>query len=88
MNKAEFWLTELSIGPARIRVARLLVRLAEYQVEDTTYLPRREDIGAILGITTESASRITASFKREGFLEEFDNQRAIVDVPALRKLKC
>lgn len=86
MNKAEFWLTELSIGPARLRVARLLVRLAEYQIEDATYLPRREDIGAILGITTESASRIIASFKREGLLEEFDNQRATIDVPALRKL--
>jgi hypothetical protein len=30
----------------------------------------REDMGALLGITTETASRVIAEFKRGGFLRE------------------
>ena len=35
-------------------------------------LPSREDVGAMLGITTETASRAVAAFRREGLLENLD----------------
>ena len=33
-----------------------------------------EDVGAMLGITTETASRTVASFRREGMLIDMDRQ--------------
>ena len=37
-------------------------------------LPSREDVGAMLGITTETASRAVAVFRREGLLVNLDRQ--------------
>ncbi len=50
------------------------------------YLPGREDMGAMLGVTTETVSRITAEPRREGLLRVFDNNRAAADVAALAVL--
>lgn len=68
LNEAEAVLTNLSTGSAHGRVARLLLFLARNHGTDAITLISREDMGAILGITTESASRIVAQFKREGIL--------------------
>jgi CRP-like cAMP-binding protein len=49
LTEADTWLTELSTGPARDRVVRLLLRLADYSTPEKTYqIPSREDIGAML----------------------------------------
>jgi len=68
LNEAEAVLTELSTGSAHGRVARLLLFLAENDGTNLVTLISREDMGAILGITTESASRIVAEFRRAGVL--------------------
>lgn len=68
LNEAEAVLTDLSTGSAHGRVARLLLFLARNHGTDAITLISREDMGAILGITTESASRIVAQFKRAGVL--------------------
>lgn len=69
---ADIWLTDLSTGTSRQRVSKLLLYLAEHgkteESEETFFLPSREDIGALLSITTETASRIIAEFKRTGIL--------------------
>lgn len=70
LTEADAWLTELSTGSARQRVARLLLRLVDAQGQGLCELFGREDIGAMLGITTETASRVIAEFKRNGILEE------------------
>jgi CRP-like cAMP-binding protein len=67
LNEADAFLTELSTGTARSRVARLLLRLADPD-DGICVLPGREDMGAMLGITTETASRTIAQFKREGII--------------------
>jgi len=84
LNVADAWLTELSTGPARSRVARLLIWLNDNSLSEEFYLPSREDIGAMLGITTETASRMTAEFRREGLLSLVDTHRATADVVGLR----
>ena len=86
LGRADAWLSELSTGPARARVARLLIRLSHCCESDTFYLPGREDMGAMLGVTTETVSRITAELRREGLLRVFDNNRAAADVAALAVL--
>lgn len=70
LSEADAWLTELSTGNSRQRVARLLLRLADSEGQGMCDLFGREDIGAMLGITTETASRVIAEFKRNGILEE------------------
>jgi CRP/FNR family transcriptional regulator len=69
LNASEAVLTELSTGPARGRVARLLVFLARSEADACICtLISREDMGAILAITPESASRVIAGFRRAGIV--------------------
>jgi len=62
VSDADTWLTHLSTGNARMRMARLLLLLSEGA--DEFGMLSREDIGAMLGITTETASRTIAEFRR------------------------
>ena len=66
VSEADAWITDLSTGPAQSRVARLLLRLTGSPSGDHCYLPTREDIGAMVGITSETASRVVAELKRNG----------------------
>jgi CRP/FNR family transcriptional regulator len=70
LYQAEAVLTNLSTGTAHGRVARLLLFLARNHGTHSVTLISREDMGAILGITTESASRIVAQFRRNGALTD------------------
>ncbi len=86
LTEADSWLTELSTGTAPQRVARLLLRLHEFSRGKPVYIPSREDMGAMLGITTETASRVTAELKREGLLSQIDPHHAQLDIPAVRAI--
>lgn len=77
LNEADLWITQLSTGSARQRVARLLLRLI--CKEGGCELFSREDMGAMLGITTETASRTIADFKRSGILIEVSSNLYTVD---------
>jgi len=70
LSEAEAWLTELSTGSARQRVIRLVLRLSDEQGRGSAPLFSRKDMGAMLGVTTESASRAVAELKRAGLLGE------------------
>ncbi|MCB1764408.1 MAG: Crp/Fnr family transcriptional regulator, partial [Gammaproteobacteria bacterium] len=83
---ADTWLTELSTGPARARVARLLLHFDAVSNGEAFFLPTREDMGAMLGITTESTSKVTAEFKRQGWLLAAEVQHARIDRAALSTL--
>jgi len=86
LSEADAWLTELSTGPARERIARLLLRLTRDLAEPECELFGREDMGAMLGITTETASRTIAEFKRKGLLAEIGHNRFCVDTAGLKSL--
>lgn len=79
--EADTWLTHLSTGSARVRVARLLLLLSDGG--ETFEMLSREDIGAMLGITTETASRTIAEFRRAGFLRSAGVRRFAADRAAL-----
>lgn len=85
LSTADAWITELSTGPSRERVARLLLRQAENGGQAGFHLLGREDIGAMLGITTETASRVVARFKREGVIREASGGICRADLAALRR---
>lgn len=86
LSDADSWLTELSTGSARHRIARLVLRLIQDPENPTCNLFAREDIGAMLGITTETASRTIAEFKRKGWLEEISSNHYRVAVDELEAL--
>jgi len=86
LSEADAWLTELSTGSARERVARLLLRLIRGEETPVCSLFGREDLGAMLGITTETASRTIAEFKRRDLLHELGGNRYRVDVEQLEDL--
>lgn len=85
LSSADAWITELSTGPAKERVARLLIRQAKNCGRNGFYLLGREDIGAMLGITTETASRVIAQFKREGVIREVGKGLCQADLDGLRQ---
>ncbi|MBK5968027.1 MULTISPECIES: Crp/Fnr family transcriptional regulator [Thiorhodovibrio] len=86
LNEADAWLTELSTGSARQRVARLLLRLVRDRESSECQLFSREDMGAMLGITTETASRTIAGFKRESLIVESRTNNFLLDIANLRRI--
>jgi CRP/FNR family transcriptional regulator, anaerobic regulatory protein len=86
LNDAEAVLTNLSTGYAHGRVARLLLFLARDHGTQSVTLISRENMGAILGITTESASRIVAEFRRAGILTHCKAGVCNGDLKRLNKL--
>lgn len=74
LKQADDFIADLASGSARQRLARLLLRLSHGDSGHPVLLPAREDVGAMLGITTETASRAVAAFRREGLLQALDRQ--------------
>ena len=86
LQDADTWLTSLATGPAPVRVARLLIHLAGSRPDHSCFLPSRDDIGAMLGIASETASRVTAELKRKGWMRELDPKHVQLDLTALHKM--
>lgn len=85
LSDADKWITQLSTGNARSRVARLLIFLDKSSDDESFFLPTREEMGAMLGITTESVSKVTAEFRRNGWLKPIIQHRAWIDAPAIQR---
>ena len=86
LDAAEAWVSDLSTGPARRRLLHLLQRLGNHAGPDNTiWLPRREEIGAMLDMTVETASRLVSALRREGVLTLTPGRSALLDRAALRR---
>jgi CRP-like cAMP-binding protein len=84
LDDADEWLTELTRGPARHRMLRLLLKLSEYGAQDgRIWWPTRQEMGAMLDMTFETASRLVAALRREGVVEPIDLRHARIDMGAL-----
>ena len=83
LDDADEWLTELCAGPARHRMLRLLLKLSEYADDGSVWLPSRLEMGAMLDMTIETASRLVSQLKREGVLETPDQRHARIDMDRL-----
>jgi CRP-like cAMP-binding protein len=86
IDMADTFLTELSTGTAHERLARLLLFLIEKNDHGEAPLLSREEMGALLGITTETASRITAEFRRAGLIEAVTGDRCRCNVEGLTRI--
>jgi CRP-like cAMP-binding protein len=86
LDSADVLLAELSTGDAEARIARLLLFLMDEEQSGESYLPSREDVGALVGTTTETASRAVAAFRRRGLIEPASRDRCRCNVTALKRL--
>lgn len=90
LRDADTWITQFSTGSIRARVARLVNFLSEIEngkPSKEVKLLTCEEMAAVLGVTTESVSRILAEFKRGRMLRCIQNSsihRFERDVEALR----
>jgi len=83
LENADDWISQLSTGPSKRRVAQLLLLLDQHSEDSCFFLPTREDMGAMLGITTESSSKAIAEFRRQEWLKPLTQNRAWIDRSAL-----
>lgn len=98
LRRSERWITEFTADNTRCRIARLIAYLAE--LDDATDGDREsrfaevelltcQEFGEAVGVSTETASRVLADFKRAGLLQasapdvrnryQFD-RRGLIDV--------
>ncbi|MFW6094662.1 MAG: Crp/Fnr family transcriptional regulator [Pseudomonadota bacterium] len=88
LTTSERWITELAAGTTRARVARLIRYLSELQQlaeTDQVDLLTCQDVGEIIGASTENTSRSLAALKRAGTLVHVEGrkERYRFDRPAL-----
>ena len=89
LRETEQWLVDLASAgvSARVRMARLLLLLRDGE-SDSVYNFTREELGLMLGITLETASRIIAAFLRDQLLRknEAGNRYYDADIAGLEKI--
>ena len=86
LKEADSWVTELSTGSSKQRVARLILRLSKNYGTNTCALFSREDMGAMLAITTETASRTIAEFKRQRLIVDTEGNQYLCDLIRLEEI--
>ena len=86
LSEADAWLTHLSTGPAKKRMANLLLRLVESEGSTRCFLFNREDMGSILSLTTETASRVISEFERLGLMKKLSHNQYDLDIPGLQSV--
>lgn len=88
LDLSDEWITVLSTGPAKERIANLLLMLVEFSTDannDIELLPG-EDMAAIVGTTAETVSRVIAGLKRRQLLNKVADSLYRVDVKALQAI--
>lgn len=86
LNEADTWITLLSTGSSRKRMANLLLLLNKGETASECFLLSREDIGSMLSMTIETTSRTISEFKRAGFMKEISHNHFNLDIPALKAI--
>jgi len=88
LDFSDRWIVALGSGIAKQRVAQLLLILNEFSVEkDGAFiLLSGEDMAAMIGIATETVSRMIAEFKREHILVKTSNNLYKCDVAKLNNI--
>jgi CRP/FNR family transcriptional regulator, anaerobic regulatory protein len=84
LSEADSWLTQLSTGSAKKRVANLLLMLANDTAECD--MLSREDVGSILSLTTETSSRVISEFKRNKLIDATRKNHFVLDTASLKQL--
>lgn len=86
LDKADAFLLQLSTGVAQARVARLMLYLSGGAAGECPLITR-EEMGALLGLTTETASRAVAELRRQDIIQVIGaGDHCRCDVTKLRQI--
>lgn len=87
LDLADQWIIALGAGTAKQRVAHLLLVLDKFFADKNNdfIMLSGEDMAAMIGIATETVSRVIAEFKRKNILHKTKNKHYTCDVTALQK---
>lgn len=91
LSQADCWIADLSTGGIKARVARMidfLSRLEYGESSNVVELLTVHEMADMLGVTSESVSRILAEFKRNDLLHKLDvypEERYAIDPQQLRE---
>jgi CRP/FNR family transcriptional regulator len=72
LHEADEWMVELTAGTVRARLARLLLKMRNPAQPELSTLFSREDVGSMLCMKMETASRTISAFQREGKISPLD----------------
>jgi CRP/FNR family transcriptional regulator len=88
LDRADQWIVNLGSGPARKRVAWLLLMMVEHSHNRNheIKLLGREDMAAMIGTSIETASRIIAELKRRDVLRKTAPHSVRCDITALQAI--
>jgi CRP-like cAMP-binding protein len=86
LDAVESAVTDLNTGPAETRLAYLLLKFDSHSGGKPIPDLLREDIAGIIGVTTETASRLMADFRRRKLVWNEENHQLRCDAVALKKL--
>lgn len=79
LDRAAAWVADMTTGTARRRVLKLLAELQRHvDADDSIWLPRRDEMSAMLDMSVETASRMISRLRREGVLDARTHGRARV----------
>ncbi len=88
LRETDDWSALFGAGSAATRLARLLLKLANPQFQDTFYLPRRGDLGMLIGTRLETTSRLIAAFIRDGLMERVGSNFYRLNRAAMQARAC
>lgn len=86
LDQANRFIVELSTGSAPVRISRLLLMLDDDSGTLNNHNFSREDMGEILGMSTETAARQIADMKRRGIIRESNSHLKVTDKEALQRI--
>lgn len=87
VREKEEQLMELAYHSVRKRLAQVLVRLYQKDVDASQFKISREELAAMAGMATETVSRTLSDFKEEGLIEKKGSYIEIKDLQRLSKMK-
>lgn len=87
LKESDTWFTELTVGVARVRMARLLLKMRTTPQSKISILFSLEDIGSVLGMTIETASRTLNAFLKEGIIQRIEGSERHYQIKAELLLK-
>ena len=88
LDRADAWIVSMGTGPAKERVANLLLMLSEIcgDRNGDIEMLHRDDMAAIVGTSTETVSRIIAELKRRRLVYKVATHLYRLDAGALKAI--
>ena len=84
VDETSNWLVNLSSGSARSRLANLMLSLTQQGTSRICYVPTRQDMASMLGVKTETVSRLYSEFQKSGYIEKKGSRTVVIDAEALQ----